>query len=269
MNEKQQIIQIFREKVKGKKPILSSYNSLHDGKEGHWLEKQFGILRNANNSPDILGYELKKDTAKKTTFGDWSANEYIFTSTSFGNVFSSQSLEENRDRFLIMFGKFNEKKRRYSWSGEPCPRVEHYNRFGQILIVDESQDIYIEYDYQMDLRENKDNFVPQSFKSGKIELARWYGEQRGRTISGHGTTLKEKLENKFNILGWFKCKKDDDGIYQSILFGKPINYYNWLEWVRNGIVFFDSGMYQGNKRNYSQWRMNNNEWDNLIEETYT
>ena len=47
-----------------------------------------------------------------------------------------------------------------------------------------------------------------------------------------------------------------------------MNYDEWLELVKTGIVFFDSGMYQGNKRPYSQWRANNNFWNSLIEETY-
>ena len=47
-----------------------------------------------------------------------------------------------------------------------------------------------------------------------------------------------------------------------------MNYNEWIELVKQGIVFFDSGMYQGNKRPYSQWRANNNFWDSLITETY-
>ena len=38
--------------------------------------------------------------------------------------------------------------------------------------------------------------------------------------------------------------------------------------VIQGIVFFDSGMYEGNPRPYSQWRANNNLWDSLIIESY-
>jgi len=81
-------------------------------------------------------------------------------------------------------------------------------------------------------------------------------------------SLKEKLERKFNQKGWFKCEKGEDGTYQTINFGDPINYENWLELVREGVVFFDSGMYQTNKRNYSQWRANNKLWESLITSSY-
>lgn len=46
-------------------------------------------------------------------------------------------------------------------------------------------------------------------------------------------------------------------------------YENWIKLVKQGVVFFDSGMYQGNKRPYSQWRANNSYWDSLITENYT
>ena len=77
-------------------------------------------------------------------------------------------------------------------------------------------------------------------------------------------SIKGKLESKFNQNGWFKCIKDNAGIYTNIAFGKPINFDEWIKWVKAGEVFFDSGMYQGNKRNYSQWRANNSFWDILF-----
>lgn len=39
-----------------------------------------------------------------------------------------------------------------------------------------------------------------------------------------------------------------------------------FSYSRNRI--FDSGMYEGNPRPYSQWRANNNLWDSLIIESY-
>ncbi|MCP5079359.1 MAG: LlaMI family restriction endonuclease, partial [Psychromonas sp.] len=72
------IVQRFKQNVKGKKFNPNGYNQLHDGKEGHWLEKQMGIEPNSDNNADIYGYEMKKQTPSKTTFGDWSAKESIF-----------------------------------------------------------------------------------------------------------------------------------------------------------------------------------------------
>ena len=36
------------------------------------------ISHNSNNEPDILGYEMKKNSSK-ITFGDFSASEYLFS----------------------------------------------------------------------------------------------------------------------------------------------------------------------------------------------
>ena len=80
--------------------------------------------------------------------------------------------------------------------------------------------------------------------------------------------MKAKVERKFNQKGWFKCLKNNEGVYSKIVFGEPMTYENWLEGVREGLIFFDSGMYQTNPRNYSQWRAYNAYWDNLVIESY-
>lgn len=74
MTAKEQIIDLFKKNVKGKRPNVEGKNEHHDGRKGHWLEQQFGIATNADNKADLLGYELKNETTSKTTFGDWSAN---------------------------------------------------------------------------------------------------------------------------------------------------------------------------------------------------
>lgn len=83
-----------------------------------------------------------------------------------------------------------------------------------------------------------------------------------------GKCLKKKLEDKFNDRGWFTCKTDETGAYSKICFGEPMTFDNWIKLVGKGIVFFDSGMYQGNKRPYSQWRVDNGYWNSLITETF-
>src|SRR3989338_2803285 len=107
--EKQKIIALFKKNIKGKKINLDKYEIKHDGKEGHWLEAQMSIKANADNLPDLYGYEMKKHTKGKTTFGDWSANYYIFQDKKY---------KITRDLFLQIFGKPNAKKGgRFSWSG--------------------------------------------------------------------------------------------------------------------------------------------------------
>jgi len=246
---KKKIIELFKKNVKGKNPDLSKYTTKHDGKEGHWLEAQMNIKPNADNLPDLYGYEMKNSTKSKTTFGDWSADFYIFKDSKY---------KITRDDFLQIFGKPNEKKGgRFSWSGEPCPAIRCYNSFGQKLFVDKDKNILVKYSYSKDKRHNKETIIPKIMQKENLVIARWDFE-----------SIKNKLESKFNVKGWFKCTKDGEGIYNKISFGDPVTFDNWIEGVKSGEVFFDSGMYQGNIRPYSQWRANNSYWDNLITSSY-
>jgi hypothetical protein len=80
-------------------------------------------------------------------------------------------------------------------------------------------------------------------------------------------SLKNSVEKKFNNEGWFKCIKEN-GVYTKIVFGAPLNFTKWITGVEKGLIFFDSGMYDGNSRNYSQWRANNKYWESLIISTH-
>ena len=247
--DKQAIIDLFRSQVLGRKASTALANVKHAGKEGHWLETAMKLTHNANNSPDILGYEMKNGTSLKTTFGDWSASYYIFKDKMY---------DINRDDFLRIFGRPNLKKNgRYSWSGEPVPKINVWNGFGQILQINSRNDIEAVYSYSRDLRPNKSSIVPILLQKDELVLARWNAD-----------VLKARVESKFNDKGWFKCEKNSDGVYISIAFGDPITFEKWLDSVLNGFVFLDSGMYQGNKRNYSQWRASNSFWDHLVTSRY-
>lgn len=263
--DKERIIDLFRRNVKGRRPDVSGSNARHDGRYGHWLERQFGIHANADNSPDLFGYELKNQTRSKTTFGDWSANQYVFTNPDYIALFSGNNKHERQNSFLRIFGKANpEREGRFSWSGEPCPKIGHWNDFGQILRICSNRDIIAVYSYSQDIRINKASIVPQELQIDNLEIARWYGEPSER----RGKCLKRKLEDKFNGNGWFTCKMNADGVYDRICFGNPIDYDVWLGLVEQGIVYFDSGMYENNARPYSQWRAGNNFWDSMIVEEY-
>lgn len=141
MTDKEKIVKRFNDNVKGIIPDTTSSNQRHDGKNGHWLEAQMGIVRNASNKPDLLGYEMKdKTTSGKITFGDWSANEYIFLHGRGRNKSNSINATYNitRNQFLEIFGKPNsEKENRLSWSGTPCPTYYgDITTFGQELTID-------------------------------------------------------------------------------------------------------------------------------------
>ncbi len=258
---KQKIIELFKSRVKGRKPDLSQYTIKHDGKAGHWLEKQMGLKQNASNTPDIYGYEMKNQTSSgKITFGDWSADEYIFKHGQPNKIHNTnRDYNISRDDFLRIFGRPNPKmSNRLSWSGSPCPSyINERNSYGQILEIDENQDIIISYSYSKDNREYKRQIVPIEMQKEGLILARWYRD-----------SIKKKLEDKFNQQGWFTCKKNREGIYESIHFGKPMNFESWIGLFKNREILFDSGMHYGNKRNYSQWRAMQGVWDKLIVDSH-
>lgn len=269
MTAKEDIVELFRKNVKGKKPNVEGTNEKHDGRTGHWLEHQFGISSNDYNEADLWGYELKNETTSgKTTFGDWSANEYVFTNPEYCIYFAGSKKLEKREDFLRIFGKYHEENGgRCSWSGSPCPKIGCFNAFGQKLVVDTNNNILAIYCYSEDKRIDKSEIVPVQLQIENLVLAKWYGEV-SPTTRRRDKCLKAKLEDKFNDKGWFTCKTDENGFYCKICFGKPMNFDEWIELVKQGIVYFDSGMFQGNPRPYSQWRADNTFWDSLIVETY-
>ena len=246
MTDKEKIVELFYENVRDRIPDLSIFNFGHDGGGGHWLERAMGIQANSSNTPDLFGYEMKNNTTSKTTFGDWSADYYIYQDINY-NLW-------HRDSFLRVFGRPNpDKSMRYSWSGQPCPKIKVFNPYGQILEIDADINICAKYFFSKDIRTDKSMVVPLELQQDDLTIARW-----------DRSSIQKKLERKFNQKGWFKCLQNRDGVYTAIVFGDPINYENWIKLVQSGDVFFDSGMYEGNPRPYSQWRANNSLWNQLI-----
>jgi len=248
-NNKEIIVELFNKNVRGKKYNKVITNN-HCGTEGHWLEKQMGIKPNSNNEPDKLGYEQKKDSGK-ITFGDWSALEYIFKKNNKYNL--------TKDNFLKTFGSPNPKKNnRYSWSGKVFPKYGvKYNYAGQRMIFLENDDLVIQYSYLNDTREEKTSYMEDFKINVPIVLARWN---------------KYKLENhilsKFGVKGFYICKKNKENIYDKICFGKVIDFQFFKIGLENNKIILDSGMYQGNSRNYSQFRANKSLWYDLLTEEY-
>ena len=79
--------------------------------------------------------------------------------------------------------------------------------------------------------------------------------------------MKVCIERKFNNKGFFICKKTDT-LYTSICFGKPFDFDYFITCIKNKKIIFDSGMYDGNVRNYSQFRANASFWNELLIEEY-
>lgn len=245
MDAREKIIDIFRRDVRGKTLAKRGANPKHNGARGHSLERLFGIKANGNNAPDLYGYELKSQTTNKTTFGDWSASSYLF---------SGENPSCTKDEFIEMFGSPNPKKNnRYSWSGSCFPTVGTTNSFGQIITVTDDGDVSIYYSYSKDQRTNKAQIIPNEFQKENVRLAHWAKEK-----------LEKHVNDKFNDKGWFKVFTDDTGACLELVFGEPMDFNTWIELVRKGTIYLDSGMRSGGSRNRSNWRASNTFWDSLI-----
>jgi hypothetical protein len=261
-----QIKEVFDEKVRGRAPMVS--HGGHEGAEGHWLQVQFGLTADSKNAPDFHGFELKDDTTSKTTFGDWPADQYIFFShkkclasrLKAAECRKCSRSQLTRDQFFEIFGSpTSAKGGRLSWSGRVFPKVGNVNEFGQEMSVLVDGTVEIHYRYSVDGNPNKRVRVPKPLQEDDVLLARWTSEN-----------LAKRLENKFNKLGWFKCIQESKGHgrYIGIQFGRPITFPLWIQLVRDGVVYLDSGMYQGNSRPYSNWRADNRLWTSLCDEFY-
>ena len=256
------IVELFKQNVLGRKPDTSSSNSAQDGKKGHWLEQQMGVTRNRKTAPDLLGYEMKDGTSSKVSFGDWSADYYIFNDATYVDM-TDPTRQRRNESFLYVFGKPNSDKAgarpegRYSWSGEPIPNINQTNNYGATLKVDTNNNILLCYNYSLDTRADKSQLVPQIMQKNNLVIACWKAD-----------SLSRKVNDKFNQKGWFVCKKGADGCYNQIAFGDPIPFEKWLDMVKKGEIFFDSGMYETNDRTYSQWRANNSTLEKLFIRRY-
>jgi len=260
---KQHIITLFNTGVKGVEICLEGQNINHSGKEGHWLETKMGIKHNTKNEPDINGYEMKKSSSK-TTLGDFSASEYAFSGKNKRNSINTlnnwtDEIKLSRSDFIKTFGNPNpNKNNRYSWSGSCVPIYGSWkdDSNGQILTINENNDIIIYYSFSKDTRSIKTNF-PKFLQHGSIVIALWKASK-----------MKPHIDKKFNDKGFFMCKKTGNR-YEKICFGKAFNFEYFIECIKNKKIIFDSGMYDGNKRNYSQFRGSSSGfWEELITEEY-
>ncbi|WP_029608869.1 LlaMI family restriction endonuclease [Mycoplasma simbae] len=266
------IMDLFRRKIKGRKPETLWYKYGHTGRRGHWLELMFGININGLSKPDMFGYELKIESEYITSFGDWSPNYYIYNQPQYKHIFDKDDQIANRNIFLYMFARKNQTiPGRYSWTGESAPKIDRWNTFGQKLFVAKNKDISIIYDFQQDQRPNKELKVPNEFRNGEIVLAKWYGRRLPiyKNSVYHGRSLKDRVEGKFGVEGFCIAKTNKHGYFNSMKFGPAITYEHFVSQVEKGIVFFSCGMNNQNHRSYCHWQARNDQfWDKLATEEY-
>ena len=238
-----------------------------------------GVKPNASNDPDLMGYEMKTET-DPITVGSFDPNYWIFRDEKrFPNLIGKKGKEKtdqrriNQNEFLNYFGKANPKKKnRMSWSGSPIPKINVIHPFGMKITISKDSTYQIFYSFSDDKRENKESIIPERFQTGQIEIARWDASNeesvRANWNSCGKDSIREKWNRKWNRNGWFICRKDKDEKYNSIVFGRPRKFEFFATHVKSGVIYFDSGMYYGNKRNYCQWRTSKTTFDKLIVETY-
>lgn len=243
----------FNENLKGKERFVNSQNenAKYYGYEGHMIEKSLGLKINNNNEPDIDGYELKKFSSK-ISFGDWSATSYIFNPNDDLKLTNGINTSISRIEFLKMFGTYNIVKQRYSWSGRCIPKYNEWNYNGVKIKFNKNNDLLIVYDYSKDTRNNKNEIIKEELHNKKLILAYWKYDK-----------IKKNLEKKFNIKGFIivNYKKNK---YDNIMIGKPIDFKMFKKLFKENKIVFDSGMYQGNSRNYSMFRASNKIWKSLL-----
>ena len=128
----------------------------------------------------------------------------------------------------------------FSWSGKCVPKYGSWNHSGQQLKININNDIEAWYSYTNDKRDMKKN-LPVFLKKDLV-IAIWKSQD-----------LSQKINKKFNVNGWFFCKKKNE-TFDSISFGKPFNYEYFIQGIKNKKIIFDSGMKEGNSRLYSQFR---------------
>ena len=195
-------------------------------------------------------------------------NEYLFSkNTSFLESINGSKISLTKEEFLKIFGTngnpYNTRKKveRFSWSGSCCPsKFDIWTDSGQKISVDDNKNLVVLYSFAKDKRittleilKSLDKEVIKDFEN--LTIAVWKNED-----------ISAKINNKFNQKGFFICFKNSErNVYDKIGFGSSFNYENFLSYFREGHIFFDSGMYQGNTRNYSQFRGHHkNFWSKLL-----
>lgn len=251
---KSKILEIFKENVIGKKYEASESDkaSGHNGKHGHWLEKQMNIKHNSKNEPDILGYEMKVNTSSKTSLGDWSPdiNGNSIKYKNNGDKKANKkwwNSDENKTRFMKRYGSYNKEKKRWSWAIPT--KFTSYNKFGQKFAID-IDGIFVIYNKLYDVSYDSRDEESRCTMEGDIKLMGWSHDE-----------MRKKVNSKFAVNGYFRPITDKKGIYIGLQFGKPITYEEFLKNVKNDNIYLDSGTKVGNPRPYMQWRASNKWFD--------
>lgn len=259
--DKEKIIDIFEEKIKGKRPETSG--TTNPGREGLWIERQYNIRANSQTNPDFFGYEFKKSSVMTSLF-EQVATEYLFSKspTTLKKINGEKHLYICKNTFIRLFGKKSQKTNKYNWI---APKYNEWNECGQSLIIcPKTAHLYIVYSYKKDTcarRSNIRNFlIPDEWKKGYVCIAYW-----------DARILSKRIHDKFNQKGFVLFQKQRS-IFRFLHFGKPFTFKEFIKGIKNKQIVFDSNMIEEAKkaRSYSKFRVKDKEFlTSLIYETVT
>jgi hypothetical protein len=235
LNPKEYIVKKFNANLKGK-IFEKDGNNKHCGDEGNWIEKQMGIKCNGNNKPDLLGYEMKKQSIV-TTFIDKAPSVFLLEENKIVKN------KEDKKIFWNIFQRTNSSGIRIGgW------KLDEWDNDGQSMHIDENNNIVILYNYSFDKRPEIDKILPKYYKNNKSHTI----------ISWYKIDLENAINNKWNQKGFFVCKKNKEGIYDKIYFGNHFDFDYWLENVKQKNIYYDGysiygGRWRGCFRSQSKW----------------
>ncbi len=238
------IIHLFNTNVKGKLPTNTS---LHDGSEGHNLERLMGLKSNSKNEPDLLGYEMKTQTKSKITFVDKTPSKKYYK----GVVVNKQDKDTKR----VFWNTFKRQKSEGTTIGGW--KLNKYDNDGQCLKVDDNKNIQVMYLYKNDKRPNKNELIDNYYKNDKPHII----------IEWLKKDLQDTIDKKWNQAGFFICKKNKNNIYYKICFGNPINFKYWIEQLEKENIYYD-GYSKVDGRWRGCFRASNSWWYSHITEEY-
>lgn len=245
MTSMKNIINIFDTKIKGTMP--STVNSDHDGCGGHYLEKMMDISHNASNSPDIGGFEMKKGSLGKISFGDWTP-DLDNDSNNMTNDKKWWTNDIKKEPFMKKYGKYNKDKKRWSWSMPIY--YEEYNNNGQKFTCDMNNNILVVYNKTKDknLNDREQNDITQ--ENTDIIIFGWSSK-----------IIKQRVENKFGKNGYFICRQNKKKVFNDINFYEPILFNEFLKGIKDKLIYLDPGTKMGDNRPYMSWRANIKWWN--------
>ena len=287
IESRQNIIDHFHNNVLGRYPKDSELKSSHKGKLGHWLESNLGGRIDADGDADLNGYECKVES-KKTSWGDWGAPYRIFCDRSY-KLFCETHAYKNMWILCKSLGveRVHDKDGVYfSMSGKHIPKYINDQTYIGLSLIEEDQDIYMKYSFSEDKREDKDILTPNELKKDNLVIYKWHGTNRSFdlfkkdvidnnlpidvTLEGlkASVSLEERIRRKFGIHGMVIGMHDKDRGFYGLKFLKSITYQDWLSFLKEKNVIYDTALTSRNKRPYNQWRSPAKFMKTLEEETY-